>query len=45
MVYWSRCAGQYVVHSEDVGNGVVYSNIFMPDGTAQRLKGTLVPVK
>lgn len=44
MVYWSRRAGQHVVHIEDFGNGVVYSNIFMPDGTAQRLKGTLVPV-
>jgi len=45
MVYWSRRAGQHVVHVEDFGNNVVYSNIFMPDGTAQRLKGTLVPVK
>jgi hypothetical protein len=45
MVYWSRRAGQHVVHVEDFGNGVVYSNIFMPDGTAQRLKGTLVPAR
>lgn len=45
MVYWSRRAGQHVVHVEDFGNNVVYSNIFLPDGTAQRLKGTLVPVQ
>lgn len=45
MVYWSRRAGQHVVHVEDFGNGVVYSNIFLPDGSAQRLKGTLTPVK
>lgn len=43
MVYWSRRVGQHVVHVEDFGNNVVYSNIFLPDGTAQRLKGTLVP--
>jgi hypothetical protein len=45
MVYWSRRAGQHVVHVEDFGNNLVYSNIFLPDGTAQRLKGTLVPVQ
>jgi hypothetical protein len=45
MVYWSRRAGQHVVHVEDFENGVAYSNIFMPDGSAQRLKGTLTPVR
>jgi hypothetical protein len=45
MVYWSRRAGQHVVHVEDFGNNLVYSNIFLPDGSAQRLKGTLVPVQ
>ncbi|MDO8248650.1 MAG: hypothetical protein Q7T78_02870 [Rhodoferax sp.] len=45
MVYWSRRAGQHVVHVEDFGNNVVYSNIFMPDGTAQRLKDTLIPLR
>lgn len=41
LVYWSRRAGQHVVHVEDFENGIAYSNIFLPDGTAQRLKGTL----
>ncbi len=41
MVYWSRRAGQHVVHIEDFENGVAYSNIFLPDGSAQRLKDTL----
>lgn len=45
MVYWSRRAGQHVVHVEDFDNNVVYSNIVLPDGTIQRLKGTLVPAK
>jgi len=45
MVYWSRRAGQHVVHVEDFGNGVVYSNIFLPDGSVQRLKGTIVQAK
>ncbi|WP_321896520.1 MoaF-related domain-containing protein [Burkholderia cepacia] len=41
MVFWSRKAGQYVVHVEDFGKGVAYSNIFLPDGSVQRVKGTL----
>ncbi|WP_230414017.1 MoaF-related domain-containing protein [Collimonas silvisoli] len=45
MVYWSRRAGQHVVHVEDFENNVAYSNIFLPDGTAERLKGTLIPIK
>jgi len=45
MVYWSRRPGQHVVHIEDFENGVAWSNIFLPDGTAQRLKGTLVPAR
>jgi hypothetical protein len=44
MVYWSRKAGQYVVHVEDFENRVAYSNIFLPDGSVQRMKGTLVPL-
>ncbi|WP_322040172.1 MoaF-related domain-containing protein [Burkholderia diffusa] len=44
MVFWSRKAGQYVVHVEDFGKGVAYSNIFLPDGSVQRVKGTLTPV-
>ena len=45
MVYWSRRAGQHVVHVEDFENGTAYSNIFLPDGSVQRLKGTLRPAR
>jgi molybdenum cofactor biosynthesis MoaF-like protein len=45
MIYWSRRAGQHVVHVDDFKNGVAYTNIFLPDGTATRRRGTLVEVK
>jgi hypothetical protein len=45
MIYWSRRAGQHVVHVDDFKNGISYTNIFLPDGTAKRNKGTLVEVK
>ncbi|MFB9950489.1 hypothetical protein ACFFP0_16660 [Rhizobium puerariae] len=45
MIYWSRRAGQHVVHVDDFRNGVAYTNIFLPDGTASRRKGTLTEVK
>ncbi|GLR46122.1 hypothetical protein GCM10007880_66400 [Mesorhizobium amorphae] len=45
MIYWSRRAGQHVVHVDDFKNGVAYTNIFLPDGTATRAKGTLAEVK
>ncbi|MGK8198535.1 MoaF-related domain-containing protein [Burkholderia cepacia] len=44
MVFWSRKSGQYVVHVEDFGKRVAYSNIFLPDGSVQRVKGTLTPI-
>lgn len=45
MIYWSRRAGQHVVHVDDFRNGVAYTNIFLPDGSASRRKGTLVEIK
>lgn len=45
MIYWSRRAGQHVVHVDDFRNGVAYTNIFLPDGTASRRRGTLVEIK
>jgi hypothetical protein len=45
MIYWSRRAGQHVIHVDDFRNGVAYTNIFLPDGTASRRKGTLLEVK
>jgi phosphoribosylpyrophosphate synthetase len=45
MIYWSRRAGQHVVHVDDFKNGVAYTNIFLPDGTASRRRGTLVEIK
>ncbi|GKT16934.1 hypothetical protein AVHY2522_13455 [Acidovorax sp. SUPP2522] len=44
MIYWSRRAGQHVVHVDDFRNGVAYTNIFLPDGSASRRKGTLVQI-
>ncbi|WP_431310931.1 MoaF-related domain-containing protein [Mesorhizobium amorphae] len=44
-MYWSRRAGQHVVHVDDFKNGVAYTNIFLPDGTATRARGTLAEVK
>lgn len=45
MIYWSRRAGQHVVHVDDFRNGIAYTNIFLPDGTASRRKGTLTEIK
>lgn len=45
MIYWSRRAGQHVVHVNDFRNGIAYTNIFLPDGSASRRKGTLVEIK
>lgn len=45
MIYWSRRAGQHVVHVDDFRNGIAYTNIFLPDGTASRRKGTLIEIK
>ena len=44
MVFWSRKAGQYVVHVEDFREHVAYSNIFLSDGSVQRFKGTLTQI-
>lgn len=44
MIYWSRRAGQHVVHVDDFRNGVAYTNIFLPDGSASRRKGSLVQI-
>jgi len=45
IIYWSRRAGQYVVHVDDFRNGVAYTNIFLPDGKSTRARGTLVEIK
>lgn len=45
MIYWSRRAGQHVVHVDDFRNGIAYTNIFLPDGSASRRKGTLTEIK
>lgn len=45
MIYWSRRAGQHVVHVDDFRHGVAYTNIFLPDGSASRRKGTLREIK
>lgn len=44
MIYWSRRAGQHVVHVDDFRNGIAYTNIFLPDGSASRRKGTLTEI-
>lgn len=45
MIYWSRRPGQHVIHVDDFRNGVAYTNIFLPDGTASRRKGSLAEIK
>ena len=45
MIYWSRRPGQHVVHVDDFRNGIAYTNIVLPDGTASRARGTLTEVK
>ena len=35
----------HVVHVDDFKNGVAYTNIITPDGSASRRKGTLVEIK
>ncbi len=41
MVYWTETDNTHVVHVEDFGHGVVYTNISAPDGSFTNLKGTL----
>ncbi|WP_420892592.1 MoaF-related domain-containing protein [Pectobacterium brasiliense] len=45
MIYWSRRAGQHVVHVDDFKNGVSYTNIVLPDGSISRRQGTLIEIK
>ena len=45
MIYWSRHTGQHVVHVDDFRHGVAYTNIFLPDGSASRRKGTLTALQ
>ncbi|WP_113627115.1 MoaF-related domain-containing protein [Pectobacterium peruviense] len=45
MIYWSRRAGQHVVHVDDFKNGVSYTNIVLPDGSISRRQGTLLEIK
>ncbi len=41
MVYWTEKDNTHVVHVEDFGAGVAYTNIAAPDGSFTNLKGTL----
>ena len=41
MVYWTEKDNTHVVHVEDFGRGVAYTNIAAPDGSFTNLKGTL----
>lgn len=41
MVYWTERDNTHVVHVEDFGQGVAYTNISAPDGSFTNLKGTL----
>ncbi len=41
MVYWTERDNTHVVHVEDYGAGVAYTNIASPDGSFTNLKGTL----
>lgn len=41
MVYWTEKDNTHVVHIEDYGNGVAWTNISAPDGSFTNLKGTI----
>jgi glyoxylase-like metal-dependent hydrolase (beta-lactamase superfamily II) len=41
MVWWTETNNTHVVHIEDYGSGVVYTNIAAPDGSFTNLRGTL----
>ncbi len=41
MVYWTEKNNTHVVHIEDYGRGVAYTNISAPDGSFTNLRGTL----
>lgn len=41
MVYWTEKDNTHVVHVEDYGSGIAYTNIAAPDGSFTNLKGTL----
>lgn len=41
MVYWKEANKSTVVHVEDFEEGIVYTNITMPDNTFNNMKGTL----
>ena len=41
MVYWTEKDNTHVVHVEDFGAGVAYTNIASPDGSFTNLGGTL----
>lgn len=41
MVYWTEHDNTHVVHVEDFGRGVAYTNISAPDGSFANLRGTL----
>ncbi len=41
MVYWTEKDNTHVVHVEDYGNGMAWTNISAPDGSFTNLKGTL----
>ena len=41
MVYWTERNNTHVVHVEDYGGGVAYTNIVAPDGSFTNLRGKL----
>jgi glyoxylase-like metal-dependent hydrolase (beta-lactamase superfamily II) len=41
MVYWTEKDNTHVVHVEDFGAGIAYTNISAPDGSFTNMKGTL----
>ena len=41
MVYWTEKDNTHVVHIEDYGGGVAYTNITAPNGSFTNLRGKL----
>lgn len=45
LVYWQEVSKTTVSHIEDFTNGIVYTNITLPDNTFRNLKGTLTLIE
>lgn len=45
MVSWKEISGATITHLEDHENGILFSNITLPDGKFYNMKGTIHPLQ